>query len=272
MSVLNIAGNYLRNVVNGIVVPIRSSVTHASLLRMLLKREVINRTSGTLLGKLWPLLQPTLQVLGFWFLFDIVYGMRMNVGPSFLEYLLSGMLPWLCLTEVLSRSAGMFREFSSVFRRTPFPIEILPLLIMAIPGVVYTAVYFLTCLVLFGPVAALQSLVVIPLLLLWLLPLVLIAAVLGLFLRDFAQALPFMLMLIMYASPVLYFPDMLPDSVQPWLWLNPFADLLAVIHATVDVTTLDSDKLARLLGLWLLLLGPAWLVFRRSLPHIREVL
>lgn len=272
MSITSLAGSYLRNVVDGIKVPFRSSIAHASLLRMLLKREVVNRTSGTLLGKLWPLLQPTLQVLGFWFLFDIVYGMRVNRGPSFLDYLLTGMLPWLCLMEVLSRAAGMFREFSMVFRRTPFPIEILALLIMIIPGVVYTIVYFLTCLLLFGPVVALQSLPVIPLLLLWLLPFVLLTSVLGLFLRDFAQAVPFVLMLIMYSTPILYFPDMMPDTVQSWLWLNPFADLMAAIHAMVNTGPLNVDGIGRLLGLWLLLLGPAWLIFRRSLPHIREVL
>jgi lipopolysaccharide transport system permease protein len=264
--------SWIHNTGQGLVVPVRACFTHASLLRMLVKRDVVNRSSGTFLGKLWPLLQPALQVLGFWFLFDVVYGLRLDRGSNFLEYLLTGMLPWLCLSEVLNRAASMFREFSTLFRRTPFPIELLPMLIMVIPGIVYTAVYFLVCLTLYGPLAALQSLLVIPLLLLWLLPLTLLFGVLGLFMRDFTQALPFILMLMMYITPILYFPDMLPDAMRSLLWLNPFADLMTVIHGIVSDSVAPWTSWGRLLLIWLVLLGPAWLVFRRSLPHIREVL
>lgn len=262
----------IRNLRDGVAVPLRACIDHASLLRMLVRRDLVARTSGTLLGKLWPALQPALQVLGFWFLFDIVYGMREQRGNDFLEYLLIGMLPWLLLSEVLTRASGLFREFANLYRRTPFPVELLPVLIMVIPGAVHTIVFFGMAFAFHGPLAALQSLVVVPLLLLWLLPLTLLSSVLGVFLRDFAQGLPFLLMLIMYSTPILYFPDMLPDGFREWLWLNPFADLVAVIHAIVDDSAIDRNAVARLLGLWLLLLGPCWAVFRRSVPHVREVL
>lgn len=261
-----------RNLRDALLVPLRACANHASLLHMLVKRDLVARTSGTLLGKLWPLLQPALQVLGFWFLFGIVYGMRMDRGEDFPQYMLLGIMPWLLLTEVLTRSAGLFREFAALYRRTPFPVELLPVLIMVIPGLVHMVVFFGLALVFHGPVAALQSLIVIPLLLLWLLPLAQLFSVLGLFLRDFAQALPFVLMLVMYATPILYFPDMLPESVRPWLWLNPFSDLVAAIHATVDSTNVDWRGVARLAGMWLLLLAPCWAVFRRSVPHVRELL
>jgi len=256
----------------GVFVPFQSCVRHASLLNMLVKREMVVRTSGTLLGKLWPLLQPALQVLGFWFLFDIVYGMRMNTGPAFLEFLLTGMLPWLCLSEVLNRAVGMFREFSALYRRTPFPVELLPILIMIVPGLVYTVIYALLCFAMFGPVAAVKSLLVMPVLLLWLLPFVLLFSIFGLFIRDFAQAVPFVLTLLMYSTPILYFPQMLPAGYQEWLWLNPFADVMAVIHGLVQDMGISSAAILRLAGLWIVLLVPAWLIFRRSMPHIREVL
>jgi len=263
---------YFRNTMNGVWMPARAAFVHASLLHMLLRRDLVTRTSGTLLGRLWPLLQPALQVLGFWFLFDVVYGMRIDRGNAFLEYLLTGMLPWLYLSEVLNRSAGMFREFSTLFRRSPFPIELLPLIVLLLPALFYTLVYVGVCLLLYGPLAALKGLLVIPLLMLWLLPLVQLCAVLGLFIRDFAQALPFVLMLLMYSTPILYFPDMLPQWYQAALWINPFADLMALIHALVEADPLPWLAAARLCLLWLLLLGPAWLVFKRGLPHIREVL
>ena len=241
---------------------------------MLLRRDIVSRTSGTVLGLLWPLVQPALQVAGFWFLFDIVYGMRFNRGPDFLSYLLVGMVPWLCMTEVLGRSAGMFREFSSLYRRTPFPIELLPVLIMLIPALVYTLVYALLVLLMTGPEAMLKSLLIVPLVMMWILPLVMLFSVLGLFARDFAQALPFLLMLLMYCTPILYFPDMLPEGSRVFLLLNPVADIMGLIHAMVqgEQFVFSGWAVVRLTVEWLLLLGPCWLVFRRSLPHIREVL
>ena len=166
----------------------------------------------------------------------------------------------------------MFREFANVFRRTPFPIEILPVQLMVIPGVVYTVVFSIIAGVLFGALAVLKAVVVIPLVLVWLMPLVLICSLLGLFLRDFAQGLPFVLMLLLYCTPILYFPDMLPAGMQAWIWLNPFSDLVAVVQAWVGGMALPLNSFWRLLGLWLLSIGPAWLLFRRSLPHVREVL
>jgi lipopolysaccharide transport system permease protein len=261
-----------RNLIDGLLVPLRACRDHASLLWMLVRRDLVSRTSGTLLGKLWPLLQPALQVLGYWFLFDVIYGARMDRGGVLFEHLLIGLLPWLLLTDVLTRSAGLFREFSALYRRTPFPIELLPILIMVIPGLVYLLVFCGVVFAFHGPVAALQSLIVVPVLLLWLLPLTLLFSVLGLFVRDFAQALPFVLTLLMFSTPILYFPDFLPDNLRQWLWLNPFADLVTLIHAIVDTTAVDWQGVARLYVLWLILLAPCWALFRRSVPHVREVL
>ena len=97
--------------------PYKSVLQNWSLFWMLVRRDMINKTSGTILGKLWPVVQPALQVLGYWFLFDIVFAMRANRGPSYLEYLLIGMLPWLCIAEILNRATSMFREFSPLYRR-----------------------------------------------------------------------------------------------------------------------------------------------------------
>ncbi len=269
---MNLISTYFRNVIDGLVTPLRSVYKNRSLYSILVKRDIVNRTSGTVLGKLWPLVQPTLQVLGYWFLFDIVFAMRANRGPDYLEYLLSGMVPWLCIAEILTRSTMMFREFSSLYRRNPFPLEILPVLIMTIPCLVFGTVYFILNLLLGGPEKAMLSLLVMPMLMLWLLPLCFLLPVLGLFIKDFTQAIPFLLMITMFLTPILYFPTMLPESFRQFIWLNPFSDLMAVIHGLVQGSEYTWLNLCRPFLIWFLLLGPAWLIFRRSIPHIREVL
>lgn len=257
---------------DSISVPLLAPVKHYSLVRMLMQREIATRTTGTAMGRLWPLLQPALQVLGLWFMFAVVYDMRNVRGPGYAQYMLLSMLPWLCFSEVLARATGLFREFSQLYARSRFPLEVLPTLTLVMPALVYTPVLVLTSLWLLGMVAALKAIVVIPLLLVWTLPLVLFCAVAGLFVRDFGQALPFVLTLLMYLTPILYFPDMLPSAMREWLWLNPMADWMALIHAWLDGSVLPLDSAARLVLLWLVLLVPCWLWFRRTLLHVRELL
>jgi lipopolysaccharide transport system permease protein len=269
---VKIVKGYARNITRGVITPLGSVYGNWSLFWMLVKRDLIHRTSGTILGKLWPVVQPALQVLGYWFLFDIVFSMRANRGPEYLEYLLTGMLPWLCVAEVLNRATVMFREFSPLYRRNPFPLEILPVLIMTIPALVYGAVYFCLNLILGGFERAILSLLVLPMLMIWLLPLCLLMPVLGLFIKDFAQAVPFLLMITMFLTPILYFPSMLPDTVRSIIWINPFSDLMAVVHGMLQGYDFGMLNVVRPFLIWLLMLGPAWLVFRRSIPHIREVL
>ena len=72
---------YLRNTGQGLRAPFHSAAVHASLLGVLIRRDLANRTSGTMLGGFWPLIQTALQVLGFWFLFDVIYGMRFYFRP-----------------------------------------------------------------------------------------------------------------------------------------------------------------------------------------------
>ena len=205
-------------------------------------------------------------------MFAVVYDMRNLRGADFPQYLMLGMLPWLCFSEVLARGTGLFREFSVLFARAPFPLEVLPSVTLLIPATVYTSVLVVTAYWLLGPLAAMKAVVMIPLLLLWTLPFLLLCAVTGLFVRDFGQALPFMLTLLMYLTPILYFPTMLPAALREWLWLNPLADWMALIHAVLTGSVIDMAGVWRLLGLWLLLLGPAWLLFRRTLLHVRELL
>jgi len=57
-----------------------------------------------------------------------------------------------------------------------------------------------------------------------------------------------------------------------WLWLNPMSDWMLLIHAWLNGGVLPLESVARLLALWLLLLVPCWLWFRRTELHVRELL
>ena len=253
-------------------VPCSALRDHRALFALLMRREVVSRTSGTWLGGLWMLAQPALQVVALWFLLDVVLKVRFPGQAPFLNYFLVGMLPWLMVNEVLQRNLQVLSEFGALYQRTAFPLAILPLLPLAVTGLTYGGIYAVVVGLLEGPGAFFRAPLAVAAILLWLLPFSYLFAVVGLFLRDARQLIPFVLTLLMYVTPIMYLPDALPHGMRILLPLNPLADIMTLLHGLLQGMPWGPGNLLRPLALWLLLLGPAWLLFRRAEPHMREEL
>jgi lipopolysaccharide transport system permease protein len=272
MIVFNFLKRYFRATYTGIIGPFQVAITHRQLLLLLIKRDITTRTSGTLLGKAWLLFQPALQIIGFWFLLDIVLKVKFPSRVPFVDYFLIGMLPWLFISDILSRSLNILSELGGLYQRTVFPILILPLLPLFLSTLLYLPIMAITVGLLEGLNAIPISLVIILLLALWLIPIIYLLAIMSLFFKDIGQFFPFLISIALYLTPILYMPSQMPEAMQWVLILNPIADLMALIHAAIQDLTWTTGNLWRPLGLWLLLLGPAWVLFRRAEPHIREML
>ncbi len=268
----NLAQRLARNAVAGLVEPFKILFTQRTLLRLLIKRDIVNRTAGTLLGGAWVLAQPALQMLAFWFLLDFVLKVRFPGQVPFLNYFLIGMVPWVLIAEVLGRSMTVLNEFSPLYRRSVFPLSILPVIPLLLAALIYGTVFTITAAALEGPLPALLAVGVVAVLLVWLLPFCYLLAVIGLFVKDIAQVFPFVLTMAMYLTPILYMPEMLPEQFRAFLVLNPFADVMALIHATLQGQPFTTGQWVRPLLLWGMLLAPAWVLFRRTEPHMREAL
>lgn len=207
---------------------------HRQLVWLLARRDVASRTSGTLLGGLWMLIQPALQVVALWFLLDIVLKVRFpGLRGGFVAYYLTGMIPWLMMNEIIQRSLSVLTEFAVIYQRAVFPLGILPLVPLFVTGGIYMVIYVVVGSILAGAHGGAGAALLIALLLLWLLPFCYLLAVLGLFVRDLQQVSPFVLTMFLYVTPILYLPAALPPSLHWWLLINPFAHLMAMAHGLV---------------------------------------
>jgi len=243
------------------------------LLRLLIQRDIKTRTTGTLLGGLWMLLQPALQVAALWFLLDIVLRVRFpGLEGGFVAYFLVGMLPWLMLNEMLMRSIGLMQEYSSLYQRSVFPVAILPLVPWLVSGIFYGLTMALSFGLILGWNTVPNTLLVVLGLMVWLLPFCYALVVLGLFIRDLQQVTPFFLTLMLYLTPIFYLPSAFPEAMRWWLDVNPFAHVMVLIHALMQGHPWSWVNLAVPLALWLLAIIPAWRLFKRSEPHMREAL
>lgn len=246
---------------------------YRQLLVLLVRRDFLQRTSGTALGWSWMFVQPALQVAALWFLLDIVLKVRFpGIEGGFVGYYLTGMLPWLMMSEIIQRSLAVMSEYSALYQRAVFPLAIIPVIPLLVSGCIYASIFSIVASMFAGLAAGLWALVLMLVLMLWLLPFCYLFAVLGLFVRDLQQLAPFVLTMLMYVTPILYLPSAFPKSLNWWLQVNPFAHLMVLAHALVQGQALTWHSLAVPGLLWLAVLWPSFALFRRAQPHMREAL
>jgi len=245
----------------------------ANLLWLLIKREVVARTSGTALGWAWMLLQPALQVIALWFLLDVVLKVRFpNLQGGFIGYYLAGMLPWLLISEALQRSVSVLADNASLYQRSIFPIGLLPMIPLIVSAAIYAVIYSLVMMILVGAQGAILSILVMLAIFIWLIPIVYFLSVFGLFVKDLQQITPFILTMGLYVTPILYMPQSFPSDYKWWLIINPIAGLMAFAHAMTQGTSISFPQIISPVLLWLLIIYPAIYIFKRSKPHMREAL
>ena len=245
---------------------------HFNLIRQLLAREIASRTRGTFLGWGWLFLQPGLQIGALWFLFNFIFKTRAQGPGAFLPYFLIAMLLWFLVQEALSRSLTILTEYGPIYQRTVFPIFLLPLIPLLLALLFFGPVVLILAGLLSDWKGILGGLLMLLLMFTWVLPLCYLLSILGVFIKESRQIVPFLLTLWMYLSPILYPPQAIPDWLQPWQQWNPMADWIDLGTALILHMELAEGAILRLIGvsgfLWLLCL----VLFRRAAPYIREEL
>jgi homopolymeric O-antigen transport system permease protein len=217
---------------------LRELWTYRAIIIAFAERNVRVKYKQAALGIAWAVIQP----LVFMAIFTLTIGRLAGVsggGVDYAAFTLSALVPWTFLSTGVSFGANALITDGALIRKVYFPREV-PVL-----GAILAAVVdFLIALILFfvvGPLLGAQVSAW------WLLapvlaiPLTLLAAgvsilfgALNVYYRDFRYALPFLLQLWLFASPVAYPLSAVPESWR-WLYLvmNPAAGLIDAFSRTL---------------------------------------
>lgn len=198
---------------------------YRDLLWLLAGRDVKLRYKQTILGAVWVVLQPVVAAL----IFAVIFGRFAKLPSDGLPYPLfvfTGMLPWNFFAGTLQRAGNSLLTDARLISKVYFPRLLIPL---ASTGAVLID-FAVTLLVLIGLLFYYQispswRLVTVPF---FLLITTLTAVGVSLWLsalnvryRDFLYAIPFLIQVWMYASPVAYATTIVPENWQ-WIYsLNP---------------------------------------------------
>jgi len=203
------------------------------------KREFQSRYRNSLLGALWPLLQPLAMILIYTLIFSQIMRARLpgvDDGLAYGIFICAGILTWGLFAEVLNRSLAMFLDNANLLKKLSFPRLCLPIVVAltALLNFAITVGLFLLVLALIGRFPG-EAVLALPLLvglqLLFALGLGLLLGVLNVFFRDVGQLFAIGLQLWFWLTPIVYPMNILPPALQPWLALNPMSGLMQAYQA-----------------------------------------
>ncbi len=203
---------------------------YRDLLLTLAARDVKLRYRQTLLGAAWVVLQPLLGAGIFAFVFGLVAKLPSEGLPYFV-FAYAGLTAWTAFQTTFAKASGCLLQNANLVSKVYFPRLVLPL-----STAFGAALDFVIALaVLAGMLAAFRvpltpAVLLLPvwfvLLMLAALGLGLAAAALSARYRDVQYILPVLLQLAMYASPVAYGVEVVPEAWRTLYQLNPLAGLL----------------------------------------------
>ncbi|PDT64974.1 sugar ABC transporter permease [Bradyrhizobium ottawaense] len=217
---------------------------------MLTRRDLSQRYRGTVLGALWPFLYAGLLLSMFTFVFSLVLNVRWSAGTDGRPnegalMIFAGLVPYLFIAEVMTRSASCITSATNFVKRVRFPLALLPvvavnsalvlaainaLILVAAVGVIWGAVppTVLALPLIFLPLAAIG------------LGLAFLFATLGVFFRDLSQLSPLLAQLLMFLAPVCYPASAVPAAFTTAVELNPVTWFVTAFRNLV----LDGEMMA----------------------------
>jgi ABC-type polysaccharide/polyol phosphate export permease len=246
-----------------------------------IRRDIRNRYLGSFSGGVWALVQPLIQLAVYGFVFVYVFKAKVPGAdaPGYVPFLALGLWPWVAFSESIARATTAIADNAPLINKVALPREVLVFAAVAasflVHGLGFCAIVF--ALRIFGvPI----DLLALPLALGGFVQLFLLAlgfaflcAAVQVFVRDLAPALPQLLMLWMFASPIFYARASLPERYQSWFGFNPFTHYPEWFRALLlhnGTQGLLSEAIALLLAIVVLAFG--LVVFRRLDPHFEDFL
>jgi teichoic acid transport system permease protein len=187
---------------------------------------------NTVLGNLWHLLNPCLQILVYWVVFGLVLGTDRGVD-NFLPFLAIGIFSFQFMRRVIIQGSKSIIANRGLIQSISLPLATLPMASLASELVAYAfpLLVMLGVAIASGELPTLSWLLVVPivgLMSMFSLGMAFVTARITFHVRDFTNLLDFLFRMLFYFSGVIFLVDrFVPDpALRHLVNLNPFVDFL----------------------------------------------
>jgi lipopolysaccharide transport system permease protein len=214
-----------------IPINLRELWAYRELLYFLTWRDIKVRYKQTLIGLAWAVIQPLLMMI----VFSLFFGTLAKVPSEGIPYPLfnyAALLPWTLFANGVTRASNSLVQDANLIQKVYFPRLLMPLSSILSPLVDFAIAFVVLfgLMFYFGYYPHVTMLWVLVLLLLELM----LALGVGLWLsainveyRDVGYVVPFLIQLLLFASPVIYPSSFLPERFQTAYGLiNPMSGII----------------------------------------------
>jgi len=217
---------------------VRGLYKNRELIWNLIKREVKSNYQSSFLGVLWPVIVPIVMLLIYTFVFSVVFQAKWSTSAGqetprgeFALILFAGLTAFNFFSSAITRAPGLILAVPNYVKKVVFPLEILPVVVV---GAAFITSLINIVLILVGCLLVLHSLPMTALLLpLAYIPLILITlgltwflSSLGVFVRDIGQAIPVLVQILFFMTPIFYSADRVPNALRFLIILNPLSSIV----------------------------------------------
>ena len=256
-------------------VNLRDLWEYRELIYFLTWREIKVRYKQTVLGFAWAIIQPLMMMI----VFTLFFGNLAKVPSEGIPYPLfnyTALLPWTLFAEGILRSSTSLVQQTSLIQKVYFPRLVMPLAGILSPLVDFCIAFLILIglMIYYGYAPTVRVL---------LLPGFVVLAMMtslgvGLWLssinvkyRDVRYAIPFLIQLWLFASPVVYSSSLLPERWQVIYGLNPMSGVIEGFRWALLGTDPPGALMAVSVAIVVVILVAGAYYFRRSEKNFADV-
>lgn len=209
---------------------LKELVEYRDLFYFLVRRDIKSRYAQSVLGTGWAIIQPLVQMV----VFSVVFGTLAKISSDGVPYAIfsyAALVPWTYFSGTVIAASNSLVGSASMLTKVYFPRLIIPL-----SPVLHKLVdFFIALLILFGLMGWFRMAPTLWALALPLLVVLMMAAAAGIGMvlsvlsvqyRDVNHALTFMVHLMMFATPVIYSVNEVPERFRLLFALNPMVGVI----------------------------------------------
>jgi lipopolysaccharide transport system permease protein len=208
-----------------------------TLVLSLVRRQYQLRYRQSLAGISWAVVPPIAGLVVATVVFHGV--LKVDIGDvPYPLFALSGLAPWAFFAGVLSSGVPSITTQQTMVTRLAFPRAAIPLSIVGV-GLIdlgITSVLFVGFAIVSGeglPLSALWAPVLLLIEIAFVTGVILLGSALNVFARDIRLAVPLIVQLWLYLTPVMYPLSTVPDELRTLYMLNPMSGLIESFHTVL---------------------------------------
>ena len=212
------------------LIKIRLLWSYRELLLNLVLREIKIRYKQTLIGIAWSVFQPFALMITFTLVFSL-FARFSSEGIPYPLFSYCALLPWTFFATSLNRATQSLTNNSTLLTKVYFPRELLPLtsIITASLDFIIASTLFVGMLVFYHISLTFNIMFIILILIIQVIftsGMAFFLSALNVSFRDTMQAIPLILQVWMYASPIVYPSSLVPEKMRYLYMLNPMAGII----------------------------------------------